>query len=155
MRIAFDSAILVRANQRATGLARALLLAVLENGHTMVLSASVLDEVGRVLHYPRLLKAYALTGIEISRFVAFLSASAHVVEIDETVAPPIRDPDDVHIIRTAVSGKPIYSVRSTHTSMIPQCSSFVEPTAFGWSRDVEMLALILAQTRDIGTPAGS
>ena len=101
MRIAFDSAILVRANQSATGLARA----VLENGHTMVLSASVLDEVGRVLHYPRLLKAYALTGIEISRFVAFLSASAHVVEIDETVAPPIRDPDDVHIIRTAVSGK--------------------------------------------------
>ena len=151
MRIAFDSAILVRANQSATGLARA----VLENGHTMVLSASVLDEVGRVVHYPRLFKAYALTGIEISRFVAFLSASAHVVEIDETVAPPIRDPDDVHIIRTAVSGKPIYSVRSTHTSMIPQCSSFVGPTAFGWSGDVEMLALILAQTRDIGTPAGS
>jgi len=130
VRIAFDSAILVRANQSATGLARA----VLENGHTMVLSASVLDEVGRVVHYPRLLKAYALTGIEISRFVAFLSASAHVVEIDETVAPPIRDPDDVHIIRTAVSGKPIYSVRSTHTSMIPQCSSFVGPTAVGWSR---------------------
>jgi putative PIN family toxin of toxin-antitoxin system len=99
---------LVRANQRATGPARALLLELLDDGHKLVLSASLLEEVERVLHYPRLLKRSALTEAEIIQFVAFLAASAEVVEVDETTVPPIRDPNDVHVIHTAISGKVDY-----------------------------------------------
>ncbi len=69
MRVTLDSAILVRANQRATGPARALLLELLDGGHALVLSGRVLDEVERVLHYPRLLRRFALTETEITGFV--------------------------------------------------------------------------------------
>jgi putative PIN family toxin of toxin-antitoxin system len=108
VRITLDSTILVRANQRATGPARALLLELLDRGHSLVLSASILEEVERVLHYPRLLKRFGLTATEITHFVAFLAASAEIVEVDETLTAPIRDPNDVHILQTAVGGKADY-----------------------------------------------
>jgi putative PIN family toxin of toxin-antitoxin system len=108
VRITLDSTILVRANQRAAGPARALLLELLDRGHRLVLSASVLDEVERVLHYPRLLKRSGLTETEITRFIAFLAASAEIVEVDETLTAPIRDPKDVHILQTAIGGKADY-----------------------------------------------
>ena len=108
MRITLDSTILVRANQRATGSARVLLLELLDHRHRLILSGSVLEEVERVLHYPRLLKRFALTEVEITRFVAFLAASSEIVEIDETITPPIRDPKDIHILQTAIGGKAEY-----------------------------------------------
>jgi len=85
-----------------------LLLELLDRGHRLVLSASVLDEVERVLHYPRLLKRSGLTETEITRFIAFLAASAEIVEVDETLTAPIRDPKDVHILQTAIGGKADY-----------------------------------------------
>jgi uncharacterized protein len=106
--VTLDSTILVRANQRAAGPARALLLELLDGGHRLVLSGSVLDEVERVLHYPRLLKRFALTEPAITQFVAFLAAAAQIVEVDETITPPIRDPKDIHIVQTAISGKAAY-----------------------------------------------
>ena len=42
------------------------------------------------------------------QFVAFLAASGEIVEIDETITPPIRDPNDIHILQTAISGKAEY-----------------------------------------------
>jgi putative PIN family toxin of toxin-antitoxin system len=108
VRVTLDSTILVRANQRATGPARALLLELLDGGHAIILSGSVLDEVERVLHYPRLLKRFALTETETTQFVAFLASAAEIVEVDDTIAPPIRDPKDIHIVQTAISGKAEY-----------------------------------------------
>ena len=108
MRVTLDSAILVRANQRATGPARALLLELLDGGHPLVLSGGVLDEVERVLHYPRLLRRFALTETEITGFVAFLAGAAEIVDVDDTIVPPIRDPNDIHIVQAAISGKADY-----------------------------------------------
>jgi len=108
VRITLASTIIVRANQRATGPARALLLELLDRGHALVLSASVLEEVEKALHYPRLLKRFALNENEITQFIAFRSVSAEIVEVDETIAPPIRDPKDIHILQTAITGKAEY-----------------------------------------------
>ena len=108
MRIILDSTILVRANQRAAGPARALLLELLDRGHRLILSASVLDEVDRVLHYPRLLKRFGMTDAEITQFVAFLAASGQIVEVAEALTAPIRDPKDVHILQTAIGGNADY-----------------------------------------------
>jgi putative PIN family toxin of toxin-antitoxin system len=112
VRVTLDSTILVRANLRATGPARALLLELLDGGHGLVLSGTVLDEVERVLHYPRLLKRFALTESEIAGFVAFLAGAAEIVEVDETIAPPIRDPKDIHVVQTAIGGKADYILHS-------------------------------------------
>jgi putative PIN family toxin of toxin-antitoxin system len=84
------------------------LLELLDRGHTLVLSASVLEEVERVLHYPRLLQRSGLTDDDITQFIAFLAASAELVEVDEAITPPIRDLKDVHILQTATSGKVEY-----------------------------------------------
>ena len=81
---------------------------LLDGGHTLVLSGSVLDEVERVLHYPRLLKRFALTETEITQFIAFLGVTAEIVEIDKTIEPLIRYPKDIHVVQTAVSGKAAY-----------------------------------------------
>jgi putative PIN family toxin of toxin-antitoxin system len=108
VRVTLDSGILVRANERATGPARALLLELLDGGHALVLSATVLDEVERVLHYPRLLRRFALTEAEITEFIAFLAGAAEIVDVANTVAPPVRDAKDIHIAQTAISGKADY-----------------------------------------------
>ena len=54
------------------------------------------------------MRRFVLTDAETTAFVAFLSASAEIVEADEEAIPPIRDPNDVHIIQTAIAGKTEY-----------------------------------------------
>jgi putative PIN family toxin of toxin-antitoxin system len=108
VRIALDSAILVRAHHKATGSGRALVVELLDHGHDLVLSRSILDEVQMVLHYPRLVKRFGLSEEDILQFVAFLSDWGIVVVPDEKIVPPIRDPKDVHVIQTAISGQSEY-----------------------------------------------
>ena len=124
-----DSTILVRAHRRAAGPARALLVELLQRGHRLVLSGSLLEEVERVLHYPRLVKRFALTDAEITAFVSFLAASADVVGVDEATPPPIRDPNDVHILQTAITGKSNVSARPTKTFMKRRWSNSVRIAA--------------------------
>ena len=108
MRIALDSTILVRAHQKATGPARALLLELLEDGHRLILSGTILEELERVLYYPRLQQRSKLTPHEITGYLAFLAASAQIVQMDEALAPPIRDPQDVHVLQAALAGSAQY-----------------------------------------------
>jgi len=104
VRITLDSTVLVRAHQLATGPARALFLALLEKGHRLVLSPSILEEVDRVLRYPRLVKQFGLTDGDIAQYVAFLAASSEITPLGESLAAPIRDPNDLHVLQTAISG---------------------------------------------------
>lgn len=108
MRIALDSTILVRAHHKAIGSGRALVVELLDRGHELILSRSILDEVERVLHYPRLIKQFDLSEADIVAYLAFLSRRATTIVPDDNVTPPIRDPDDVHVIQTAVGGKSEY-----------------------------------------------
>ncbi len=108
MRIVLDSAILVRANQRATGLASVLLRELLQRGHLLIVSVSLLEEVDRVLHYPRLVKRFDLAVPKIVQFVAFLTASGKFIDVDQTAPVPIKDPKDIHVLQTAISGKADY-----------------------------------------------
>ncbi len=54
MKIVLDTAVLVRANDHTNGLARQLLLRVIEGEHKLILSYEMLHELARVLRYPRL-----------------------------------------------------------------------------------------------------
>ena len=72
MRIAIDTAILVRANAKAGGPARELVEFIRESGRRLVASPYVLNEVQRVLNevqrvlsYPRLQAIYHLSGGDI------------------------------------------------------------------------------------------
>jgi predicted nucleic acid-binding protein len=55
VRIVLDTTILVRATEVSRGLARELLLNIVDGSHTLVLSREMLFELAKVLRYPRLM----------------------------------------------------------------------------------------------------
>ena len=86
MKIVLDTTILVRANERSHGLARELLLNVVESKHTLLLSNEMLHELARVLRYPRLQAFYDLTENLVFDYVNFLHQASELVELN----PPRR-----------------------------------------------------------------
>jgi predicted nucleic acid-binding protein len=67
-----------------------------------------------------------LTEAEITGLVAFLASAAETVDVDETIVPPIRDPKDIPIVQTAISGKAGYlctlDAHFYETSVVTFCS---------------------------------
>jgi putative PIN family toxin of toxin-antitoxin system len=105
MRIAPDSAILVRATKRSAGPARSLFEIIRKQGHPLIVSPFLLQEIARVLNYPRTQPVFRLTGAEIAEFIAELESFAEIY--DPVVSEPVvrKDPNDDPIIYTAVVGK--------------------------------------------------
>ncbi len=95
MKITLDSTILVRAFTDTGGLARRLLLTIFEGNHVLVMSNEILAETSRVLRYPRM---RARHGMSESQSVATM------VRPDPTLVAPIRDPNDIIVLQTAIIG---------------------------------------------------
>lgn len=100
MRFTLDSNILVRAATSPRGPALRLLDIVL-GGHTLVLSRFILDEVERVLLYPRIQARYRITEREAARFAGSLAEASHLVEPVITRPLVLTDPDDDPVLYTA------------------------------------------------------
>ncbi len=108
MRIVLDTNILVRANPRSSpsGLASSLLLAAVSRPHSLILSSAILDEVRRVLAYPRVQARWPLNDQLINEYLARLEAAGIFVELQMRRTPSlIRDPDDDPIVQTAIQGR--------------------------------------------------
>ncbi len=76
----------------------------------LVLSEPMLDEIGRVLAYPKIERRLKWDQVTISRFLLLLQFKADVVDISSaTVAVP-RDPQDVPVLATLVAGGADYLV---------------------------------------------
>jgi len=104
VRITLDSNVLVRALTSPQGPALRLLDLILRS-HTLVVSRFILDEVERVLMYPRLRLRYGITPEDGARFAGTLAQSASIVE-PVIVAPIIlSDPDDDAVLYTAADGR--------------------------------------------------
>jgi predicted nucleic acid-binding protein len=73
--------------------------------HTLVLSRFILDEVERVLLYPRLQARYQITHNEAMRFTGNLADAVHMV--DPVIVEPVilSDPADDAVLYTAADGK--------------------------------------------------
>lgn len=99
MKIVLDTTILVRANEHSHGLARELLLTVIDSNHKLLLSTEMLDELARVLRYPRLNAFYDLSENMIFDYVNFLRHSSEIVTLDPLVATPIRVVNDIAVMR--------------------------------------------------------
>jgi putative PIN family toxin of toxin-antitoxin system len=100
-----DTTILVRTNAKATGPAKELLDTIRACGSVLVLSQFLLDEVQRVLKYPRMQAVYALGDAEIRQHIEYLQSFAEVVTPAE--GPPVvlkDDPNDDAVIYTAIAG---------------------------------------------------
>lgn len=61
MRIVLDTAILIRAHDGGKGLARDLLLRLIESDHVLLISDEMLYELAKVLRYPRMSALHGLS----------------------------------------------------------------------------------------------
>ena len=93
MRVTLDSNIVVRAVISPQGPALRLLDIILST-HILVLSRFILDEVERVLLYPRLQARYRIMASEAARFTGKLADVAHMVEPLIVRPLVLSDPDD-------------------------------------------------------------
>lgn len=108
MRIVLDTNILIRANAKAKGPARELLLWIVNSPeHVLLLSPFILKELERVFAYDRVRTATKLTGEEASEYLSYIAAR----EVSEMVfpgpAPRVvpSDVDDDPVVHTAVVGR--------------------------------------------------
>jgi len=106
MRAVLDTNVLVRATKSGTGPARELLLRFQSPDHVLVLSAWMLDELRRVLTYPRVAAQHRLTKDEMEEFVAGLAQVADIIPFPEASyeIPITTDPQDMPVLRTAILG---------------------------------------------------
>jgi len=108
MRIVLDTNILVRANAKAKGPARELLLLIVNSPeHVLLLSPFLLQELERVFEYGRVRAATKLTDLEVAEYLTYIRAR----EVSEIIfpgpAPRIvpSDADDDPFVHTAVVGR--------------------------------------------------
>jgi putative PIN family toxin of toxin-antitoxin system len=104
VKITLDSTILVRAFCDTEGLARRLLFTILDGNHVLVLSSEILAETSRVLRYPSMRARHGMSDNRIYDYVMFLQSVSTMVRPDPTLIAPTRDPNDIVVLQTAVSG---------------------------------------------------
>ncbi len=105
MRIVLDTAILVRAHDGAKGLARDLLLRLIESDHVLLISDEMLYELANVLRYPRMLALYGLSEGRIFDYVGFLREATEIIRPNPLLVTPIRDVNDIVVMQTAIIGE--------------------------------------------------
>lgn len=105
MRIVLDTAVLVRAHDGAIGLAREVLLRLIESDQVLLLSDEMLYEVARVLRYPRMMTLHGLSEDRIYDYVGFLRQAAEIVHPNPLLVTPIRDINDTVVMQTAIIGE--------------------------------------------------
>src|ERR1700757_3654197 len=105
MRVVLDTNILIRANPKARGPARQLLLKVISGNHVLVTSPFLLQELTRVLAYPRIETRWKLRPEEIEQYVQLLANESELVAPASHVPIVLKDADDDPIIYTALTGK--------------------------------------------------
>lgn len=105
MRIVLDTTILVRAHDGAKGLARDLLLTIVESDHVLLTSDAMLYELARVLRYPRMLAFHGLSEGRIYDYIGFLREVTEIVPPNPFLVAPIRDVNDTIVIQTAIIGE--------------------------------------------------
>jgi uncharacterized protein len=72
---------------------------------SLVLSEPMLDEIARVLAYPKIRKRLGWDDETIARYIALLRFEAEVVSIAGIEATVPADPDDDHLLATLIAGK--------------------------------------------------
>ncbi|MGA2600224.1 MAG: putative toxin-antitoxin system toxin component, PIN family [Bryobacteraceae bacterium] len=105
MRIILDTAILVRGHGASKGLARDLLIGIVESDHSLLLSNEMLYELARVLRYPRMMALHGLSEKRIYDYICFLHEAAEIVVPNPLLVTPIRDVNDTVVMQTAVIGE--------------------------------------------------
>lgn len=142
MRIVLDTGILVRASAKSTGPAREVLLAIIDGSHELVLSAFLLDEMARVLRYPRLRARHGLSEQEMEEHVDYLRRISELVDLVGGSPVVLTDPDDDPVVYTAVDGRAdVLCTRDRHL-LQPDVVAFCGGHGISVMDEVDLLRLL-------------
>jgi len=139
MRVTPDTGILVRMNAKATGPARRLLEIILSGPHELILSDFLLNELARVLTYPRIQKLYQLTADYIAEHVQLLRARADLVSPVVFKEVVLQDPNDDPVVYTAVAGRADVLCASDRDFYVPEVVAFCGDRGIRIMNDVDLL----------------
>ena len=139
MRIVLDTTILVRATEESQGPARELLLQIVSDQHTLVLSNEILSELARVLRYPRLQEFYGLSEDRVYDFIALLRQVAEIVVLSPLLILPSRDASDIIVLQTAVLGDADVLCTKDEDFYSPPASEFLHKSGVAVMDDVSLL----------------
>lgn len=133
MRIVVDSNILVSAFLKPNGLASKLLVAIIDRGHSLLISNEILHEVARVLRYPRIVRLHGEDEGAVYNFVEWLRIVGEEIALDALIRAPIRDENDIFVLQIALSGGAEILCTGDKDFFEPPGSIFLE------SRGIEVL----------------
>jgi putative PIN family toxin of toxin-antitoxin system len=141
MRVLLDTNVLVRATGTSSGPARSVLLALLEAPHVIIVSSFLLDELRRVLKYPRVGQIHGLTEIAINEYIRDLIAAAEFIDVPPSLTGHVaHDPDDDPIVACAVYGRAdVLCTRDRHLRS-PQVLAYCANFKIRVMTDVELAA---------------
>jgi len=150
MRIVLDTNILVRANAKATGPARELLLLVVNSPeHVLLLSPFLLKELDRVLEYKRVRTATKLTDEEVAEYLGYIRSRGVSEVVFPGPAPRIvpSDIDDDPVVHTAVVGRAEILCTLNRDFYHPNVLEYCKERGVLVGRDVDILDLLRGRKR--------
>ena len=106
----FDSTVLVSAFLSKSGVSRELLRRAELGDFTICVAEEILDEIQRVLEYPRIRKRYRYSDEAVTEYVGLLRVVAQVIIKLPKIEKVVRDPNDDMIIACAVKARAEYIV---------------------------------------------
>ena len=105
MRVVLDTNVLARAIRGGANPACQVLEALLTRPHVLLASEFLLNELGRVLRYPRMKQMHGLDGASLDAFVLTVRSGSLTVDIQPDTPQVTTDTDDDPIVATAIEGK--------------------------------------------------
>jgi len=114
MRLVFDANVFVSALISRKGAPAKLLEYWQEERFDVVISPAILQELQRVLHYPKLRQRYHLPEEGIQRFLRLLRRQAIGVEPSEELTVIQHDPTDNRYLECAIAGEADIIVSGDH-----------------------------------------
>jgi putative PIN family toxin of toxin-antitoxin system len=115
LRAVLDANVLASAFIRPQGHSGQILKALVEKkAFQLILSSAILDEIKRVLFYPRLRKELHCSDEEVEVRVAALALLADIAEGNTDLKAVKDDPDDDKYLSAAVSGRANFVVSGDH-----------------------------------------
>jgi uncharacterized protein len=110
MRIVLDANVLVSALISPRGAPGEILVAWEEDRFELVVSPATLDELGRVLRYPRIQQKYQLPVDQLELFLRLITGQAILVHPAKELAVIEADPSDNRYLECAKAGDAAYLV---------------------------------------------
>jgi putative PIN family toxin of toxin-antitoxin system len=156
MRAVLDSNVLARAVYSAGGPAEEVVRRLTAPPHVLILSEFLLQELRRVLRYPRLRRAHGLDDQEIERAVTVLESAAARVEMreEDVIRVVPHDPDDDRVVACAVAaGADVLCTRNRHLyheAVVSRCRQ----DGIEVMDDVELLVRLRKMAGEAGLPRG-